>query len=336
MRFRRPLWPIVATAILLSALPLRADDLPAPAPKFLRAWGRRGDKPGEFYSPIHIAINRHDEIFVADLNNSRVQKFSTEGEYLGGFDLPPDTPPKKSCIVGGLAVDGDSQLYVAFMNQHRVAVYDPSGKVVREWGKRGDGDGEFFTPGGIVLAKNGTVYVADQNHHRVQMFTTDGKFLGKFGEHGSEPGQFGGMENRGSRFAGPHFLSQDSKGRLYTTEGVMGRIQQLSPEGRPLLAWGNKTDDPGGFGSYQFGSLKNTFGPVGVFVDHHDRVWVSSLNDRVQCFTADGKFLFGIETTGKKDGELAKPHGMALDSKGHFYIADAGNQRILKFEIPAP
>ncbi len=305
-------------------------------PKFLLAWGQKGDRPGEFYSPIEIAIDDKDNVFVADLNNARVQKFTSEGQHLSGFDLPLDAPPRKSCIVGGLAIAKDGLLYVAFMVQHKVCVYTESGRLVREWGKKGVGDGEFNQPGGIVLHRDGAVYVADQCNHRVQKFTPEGKFLAKWGEHGSQPGQFGGDEPAGSRFGGPHFLTVDSHGRLYTTEGVLGRVQQLTTEGQPLLAWGDKGDQPGGFGAMETGFSKQTFGPVGVFVDKGDRVWVSSLNDRVQAFTPEGQYLFGIGGTGAGPGQLVHPHGMAMDSQGKLYIADAGNQRIQKFEVPPP
>lgn len=304
--------------------------------KFVLTWGEKGDQPGEFYSPIGIAINQKDELYVTDLNNSRVQKFSTEGKHLGGFVLPLDTPPRKSCIIGGIAVDADGLIYLSFMVQHKLRVYSAEGKVVREWGKKGTGDGEFNQPGGIVLYPDGNLYVTDQCNHRVQKFTRDGNFLAKWGEHGSQPGQFGSPEPSGSRFGGPHFLAMDSQGRLYTTEGAAGRVQQLSPDGKPLLVWGNKSDDPGGFGEYQFSTLKNTFGPIGVMVDKHDRIWVSSLNDRVQAFTPEGKFLLRIGDTGDKPGEFQKPHGMAVDSLGFLYVCDAGNQRIQKFQIDAP
>lgn len=304
--------------------------------KFLLAWGQHGDKPGEFSSPIGIAINTKDELFVTDLNNARVQKFSADGKYLGGFDLPLDTPPRKASLAGGIAVDDGGFIYLSFMGQHKVAVYTEDGKPVREWGKKGNADGEFNQPGGIVLAPDGTVYVADQCNHRIQKFTTEGKFLGTWGEHGGEPGKFGGPEAAGSRFAGPHFLARDSRGLLYTTEGALGRVQQFSPDGKPLLAWGDKGTQPGGFGGLQTGYAKNTFGPIAIFVDTHGRVWVSSLNDRVQAFTKEGKFLLGLGGTGAEPGQFVRPHGMAMDSKGHLYVADAGNQRIQKFEIPDP
>lgn len=241
--------------------------------KVVLTWGEPGDKPGEFHSPIGLAMNSRDELFVTDLNNARVQKFSENGTYLGQFDLPRDVPNRKTNIVGGIALDPEGQIYLSFMVQHKLVVYTETGKLVREWGKRGKAEGEFQQPGGIVVAPTGEVYVADQGNHRIQVFTKEGMYLGQWGEHGSQLGQFGGDGPAGSRFGGPHFLSRDSQGRFYTTEGTLGRVQQFSAEGKPLLAWGNKGDQPGGFGSLQTGFSKTSFGPVGVYVDRHDRVW---------------------------------------------------------------
>lgn len=331
---RRAVLAALASAPLVGARRLLAAGISEP--RFVLTWGKKGDQPGDFYSPISIAITPKDELFVTDLNNSRVQKFTADGKYLSGFDLPGDTPPRRACMIGGMALDGEGLIYLAFMLKDKIAVYNEAGQVVREWGKRGAGDGELYQPGGIVIRRDGTLFVADQCNHRVQHFTLSGQFLGKWGRHGSLPGRFGGPEPAGSRFAGPHFLSQDSQGRLYTTEGVLGRVQQLSPEGEPLAAWGNKSSEPGGFGALPTRYSQSSFGPIGVMVDRYDRVWVSSLNDRVQCFTPEGRFLFAAGSPGKEPGQWARPHGMAMDSQGYLYVADAGNERIQKFEVPRP
>lgn len=307
---------------------------PVPALRFVTSWGKKGDADGEFYSPVHVAITMQDEVVVADLNNSRIQTFDLEGKFLRKFDLPPDMPEKRQCIVGGIAVDDAGLLFVAFMMQHKLAVYQPTGELVREWGQKGAAEGEFHQPGTVLLVENNELLVTDQCNHRVQRFSREGQFLSSFGKHGGEPGEFGGPEPAGSRFAGPHFLARDSQRRLYTTEAALGRIQQLTPEGKPLSSWGNKSDDPGGFGSYQFSTLKNTFGPIGVVLDRHDRVWVTSLNDRVQVFTTGGEFLFRQgDVTGDQPGQFIHPHGMAFDRHGHLYVADSGNQRIQKFAV---
>lgn len=317
-----------ATGILQAAEP--------PPPKFLLEWGKKGDGPGEFYSPIGLAFNSKDELFVTDLNNARVQKFTTEGQYLGEFPLPRDAENRKSTIIGGIAIDPSDQIYLTFMIQHKVGVYRESGELVREFGKKGAEAGEFNQPGGILFLSPDVVLIADQCNHRLQKFTADGKFLSQWGGYGTNDGQFDGVGTQGSRFGGPHFLAKDSQGRLYTTEGIQGRVQQFSAEGTFLAKWGRKGNEPGGFGEYEFGNLPHTFGPIGILIDKDDRVLVSSLNDRVQFFSTSGNYLFGITTTGKENGSLLHPHGLAFDREGYLYIADAGNQRIVKFEIPPP
>ncbi len=327
------IFPAIVTVFVIGPV-ARADD--HKEPKFILEWGKKGDKDGDFYSPIGIAINKKDEVFVTDLNNARLQTFSGDGKRLGGFDLPRDMPKRKSNQAGGIAIEKDGLLFITFMEQHKVAVYTGEGKLIREWGTKGKGDGDFKMPGGIAIAADGSIYVADQGNYRIQKFTAEGKFLAKWGEYGSNPGQFGGIEPAGSRFGGPNFLALDGKGNVYTTEGVLGRVQQFTSDGKALLVWGDKGKQPGGFGALATPYSKNTFGPTGIMIDRRDRVWVSSLNDRVQAFTPDGKFLFGIGGSGAKPGQLARPHGMAMDSKGFLYIADAGNERIQKFAVPGP
>ena len=50
----------------------------------------------------------------------------------------------------------------------------------------------------------------------------------------------------------------------------------------------------------------------------------------------EAKFLLGLGAAGAGPGQFARPHGMAVDRKGGFYVADAGNQRIQKFEVSDP
>lgn len=304
----------------------------AKSPRFLLAWGENGSEPGQFRSPIGIAISGADEVYVTDVNNARVQKFTADGKYLDAFDLPWDKPDRRMTMAGGIVADAEG-IFVSLMQQHKVVLYRDDGSLVREFGTRGAGEGELHGPGGIVLAPDRTLYVADQQNHRVQRFTIAGRFLGKWGVHGSGRGQFGGGQPAGSRFGGPHFLACDPEGRLYTTEGTLGRVQLFTAHGRPLAAWGDKGDQPGGFGAYTL-FPGSSFGPIGLVVDRHGRVVVSSLNNRVQFFTSDGRYLLGLGGTGSKPGEFSRPHGLALDSRGHLYVADAGNQRIQKFEIP--
>ncbi len=304
-----------------------------PSIDVIRQWGSEGSAPGKFKSPIGIAVGNDDVVYVTDVNNARIQRFDSDGKFLGSFALPNDPVERISSQAAGIAIGGDGLIYVSFMLQHKIRVYEASGDLVLEWGSHGGEVGELSKPGGLIVTPDNRVLVADQSNHRIQVFKTDGTPLNSWGTHGTKDGQFGGLEHNGSRFGGPHFIAVDSLNRLYTTEGAMGRVQRFAGNGKFELSWSDSTDGPGGFGSMKTVFSKNPFGPIGVMVDKNDRVWISSLNNRVQAFSTDGKFLFGIGSTEDSPSRLFRPHGMATDSEGNIYVVDSSNHRILKVAV---
>ncbi|MCA9062519.1 MAG: CocE/NonD family hydrolase [Planctomycetaceae bacterium] len=293
-------------------------------PRFVREFGTEGDQPGEFHSPVGIAIDSQDRIYVTEFRNKRVQVFDVSGHSVQ--IIPVESEP------GGIAVDQQGRIYVALMLGHRIVVFDPQGTKVAEWGTEGSADGQFSQPGGIAIATDGSVLVVDQQNHRIQRFTPDGQFVSQWGEYGSEAGQFGGDGPRGSRLSGPHFAAIDAAGHVYTTEGANLRIQKFSAEGVPLQEWTGEGDRAGRFGVRSEDRSNPFEGPIGVVVDHASRIWVSSTNNRVQCFSPDGEFLTGMGIEGAGQSEFIIPHGLAVDSKGRLYVVDASNQRVQVFE----
>src|SRR5262245_18147768 len=312
---------------LLSRAGAAADDEKMPAPRFLLEWGRRGKGEGEFSACVGIAIGKNDEVYTAEFRNERVQRFTSQGKFLGAFAVAPHA--------GGVAVDLEGNVYVAHWNSNKVAAYSPQGKLLREWGQKGTGDGEFQLPGSIALGPDGLLYVPDQGNSRVQKFTREGKFVGKWGTRGKEPGQFGGSQPAGGRFAGPQCVAFDRAGNVYTTDAALNRIQKFMPEGKLLAHWGSGDAEPGGFGPPPLNKdgKPGMGGPIALCVDRHDRVWVSATNNRVQQFTNGGKFLRALGSAGKEAGHFRLPHGLALDSHDNLYVADTMNARIQKFAV---
>jgi tripartite motif-containing protein 71 len=168
-------------------------------------------------------------------------------------------------------------------------------------------------------------------NRRIQHFTPDGKFLGKWGKYGTAVGEFDGIDGIKNRTGGPNFVAVDKEGNVWTTEARPGRIQKFSPDGKPLFAFGTNSTDPGGFG----GRPKNLPGPIAILVDPQDRLWISSTNNRVQLFSAAGKYLGGFEslTPGTEPGQFHTPHGVVLDSKGNLFVVDTQNHRVQKFAV---
>jgi sugar lactone lactonase YvrE len=73
--------------------------------KFITAWGKKGNAPGEFDTPHGIAIDSQGRIFVADRANSRIQIFDQDGKFLDQW--------KQFGRPSAVFIDKNDNMYVA-------------------------------------------------------------------------------------------------------------------------------------------------------------------------------------------------------------------------------
>ncbi|MBI4558682.1 MAG: hypothetical protein HY706_13965 [Candidatus Hydrogenedentes bacterium] len=182
-------------------------------------FGRSGNDKGEFDAPSGVAVTGDGLLAVADFYNHRVQLVKPDGEFvrsLGGQDYSNglNYPTRVTAAP-------DGRLWVADAYNHRVVVFDPlSGDLVRHFGKKGHGPGEFDVSSGIALLPGERVAVVDFMNHRVQIWTEQGDFLGDFGEHGNGPGQF----------ERPTDIALSPDGRLYVVDWGNHRLNVFTEE----------------------------------------------------------------------------------------------------------
>lgn len=138
--------------------------------EYLFSWGEPGTGPGEFNLPHAIALDRYDRVYIADRENSRIQVFTTEGEYVTHWDnvIRPDD----------LYIDADENLYVAELGEiagkgpnvevlphaphARVSVLTLEGEIQTQFGGEDPvAPGNFFAPHGIWADSKGDLYVSE-------------------------------------------------------------------------------------------------------------------------------------------------------------------------------
>ena len=77
--------------------------------------------------------------------------------------------------VGDIGFDGAGNLYVMDRQAERVVVAGPAGEFVREFGRRGEGPGEFEEVHGLAVMRDGRAVVADSRRFVFHIFRADGR-----------------------------------------------------------------------------------------------------------------------------------------------------------------
>jgi DNA-binding beta-propeller fold protein YncE len=143
--------------------------------KFVRGWGQDTIK-----SAHHLKIDHEGNIWIADIGNHVVQKYTPEGKLLltlgTSGELGRDQKHLNMPTDMAITPSGDVFISDGYGNA-RVVHFDKGGKFVKEWGELGSKPGQFSIPHAIAVDSKGRVYVADRNNVRVQVFEPSGKLV---------------------------------------------------------------------------------------------------------------------------------------------------------------
>ena len=91
--------------------------------KYLRKISKSGDFAGELQTPSGIAVDKEDNIFVADGLSPNVQAFSGRDEFLYAVCNEKADGPIPSDVIRGIRIDSKDRLYVTQSIMDKVSVY---------------------------------------------------------------------------------------------------------------------------------------------------------------------------------------------------------------------
>ncbi len=137
------------------------------------------DQPceGQFAWPSGIAVGPDSIVYVVDYDNSRVEKFDSNGVFISAWgsycatDSDWDGIPDQACdgqFAGpdmGITVASDGAVYVADSDNYRIQKFDGNGNFIAKWGGTDSSGNELFAyPEGMAVGPDGSVYVADDGN----------------------------------------------------------------------------------------------------------------------------------------------------------------------------
>ena len=146
---------------------------------FVKSIGQKGQKPGQILSPTGIAIDRMDNIYVADgRENGRIQKLSKSGQLLAiyvGLQEP----------YGVALYVSEDRVYVCNNGSRQISVLDSELKLVDtisevscmlddEYEDDDDDSAGLGSPHSLAIDSSGSLYVTDTSRGCILVYSQNG------------------------------------------------------------------------------------------------------------------------------------------------------------------
>ncbi|HEX2648152.1 MAG TPA: hypothetical protein VHO95_13065, partial [Candidatus Dormibacteraeota bacterium] len=258
--------------------------------------------------PYAIALDSSGNQYIADSQNNLVRKVDVTGTIMSlGANAGLKNPR-------GVAVDASGAVYVSDTKNQRVIRIAPGGGVtIMAMG--------LNRPRGLALDAQGHLFIADTGNNRVVEVTSPGVVTVVAGN---------------GQLNGPRALAFDSQGNLFISDSDSNRIRELSNGVLTTIA-GTGVAGAAGDGGPATSAQLNF--PFGLGFDGAGNLYIADTgNNRLRViqhgiittvvgvcggvsgFSGDG----GLAST----AQLNVPYGIAVDSAGDVYVADAFNNRI--------
>lgn len=300
----------------------------------LRSFGSSGSGPGQFLDGGRgITVDGAGDVWVGDMPNFRVQKFSPGGAFLLQAPVPAAPPPPGGfAMPGGVAADNAGNVFVADTFNFRIQKLNAGGDFVKEWGHRGNGQFGFNYGRGIAVdRRSGAVVYADTDNVEVKKYDNDGNFAW--------------LRKGVKAFA----LDVGADGTIYAADlsGVVkvldqnGTIVRSFGQGQLSTARGIDVDPDGSvWVANRGGGVVKRFSAAGALMSQFSTgsadiadiesdasfVYVAAQgSNQIKVFTKSGAPMATV-------GGVSGPQGLDLVG-GRLYVAEKGAERIRVFSV---
>ncbi|MEW6334009.1 MAG: hypothetical protein AB1558_07045 [Thermodesulfobacteriota bacterium] len=293
-----------------------------------------------------IVTNRQDlsaEVMETSIRAPAVIMFDLAGNVVEAWGTPETVPG----TIHSCAADPDGNIWLTGNGDGIVQKWSGDGKLILQIGERGvfdssDGTGKgralnagkrrFFNPAGIAIdPTNGDVYVADgYGNRRVVVLDREGTFLRQWGRQGTTEEIRAG---EGGVFAEVvHGVAISAAGLVYVCDRQGDRVQVFDKHGHFKRNIWIRTGTP------TLPDPRGTAWWVSFSPDREQKYLyvMNGRNEEVHVLDhASGAILTSFGRPGHQLGQFTHGHTLAVDSRGHIYVAETNEGRRIQRFKPA-
>lgn len=318
----------------------------------------------QFNAPQQLTMDTNGNLYTVDANEQTVRKIAPLGANWMVTTIAGTAP-----VIGsqdgtngsaqfnyptGITCDHAGNLYVVDQSS-TIRKLAPSGTnwvvttIAGTPNNTGAADGtngaaQFDLPSGIAADAAGNLYVADYGNSTIRKLTPMGTnwVVTTIAGTPSVFGDFADGTNQSAQFSFPSDLVVDRVGTVFVADGGNNAIRKIVPAG---TNWVVTTIAGNGSIGYVDGTNEGAvfWSPYGLAVDANDNVYVAATyNNAIRELTPMGTNWVTTTLAGAPDGSTGatdgngtnatfnNPWGIAVNSAGTVYVADAVNHDIRK------
>lgn len=288
--------------------------------KTLWQWGESLEKPNIFREPHSIHVDKDGNLLIADMDASRVMRFTPKGKYLSDIGKGPGNEEGYFNKPRDVSMDSQSNIIVTDQKsgKHRVQVFDSKGNFVRSFADEGSGPGQINWPHGLAIDSKDRVLVTDVANNRVNLYNRSGEYVKALGQ----------KSPNADKLTTPHGLAIDQNDGVFISD-YHGTVQKFTIEGNYLFSFKPQVHTEGTSFIHAICSDKN--GNVYLMVrsikGFGGTFEESKVEDRAFCiakFNNSGEYVCTIRLSDKKREII----NAAVDSQGKIYAIFKGDGRM--------
>lgn len=300
-------------------------------------------------APIAVAVDRHGNVYVADIDDARVRRIDGHGTITtvagtGEWGFSGDGGPAVKAALSSpaaVAVDDRGALLIGDAGNHRLRRVDVSGTITTVAGGASGDDGGpapdaiFGEVAGVAVDVAGNVYVADPQASVVRRIDAQGR-ISTFAGGGSDTSD--GIPATSAQLQGVGGLAVDRVGDVLVADG--NRVRKVDRAGTiTTVAGALDAASLGDGGPAIHASLSDV---TSITIDRLGNLYLADADDErirkvdtrgiITTVAGNGSFGFSGDKGAAVAATLAHPAGVAVDATGNLYIADRANNRIRRVD----